>query len=786
MARLPTPGGDENVWGNLLNEFLGQSHEGDGRLKTSALASAGSEIITNKGLAGGYAPLDGNGQVPSSFLPPSGSVGDASSGQKGVVQLGGDLAGSGSTADTPIISDGAITDSKVASGANISKSKLAPLSIDNSDIAAGAAIATSKIAGLDATLSSKATDSATVHKTGSETIDGVKTFSSAPVVPDPTLGTEAANKASVDNVAGSGSTPDADNDTKGKIQLAGDLAGSADSPTVPALANKVDMTIATNKGDMLAATGSGAIDRLAVGSDNLFLMADSSQTTGLRWDNPASLQRHLIYDKRSPDGTQEVYAACLDGTQAKRLTHDPTYHSWWARFSPDGTRILFRRTLASTVDPNSPDIMWNGTLWVMNADGSNQRQIFNASSIGTDGAFGLPHWHPNGRDIYFCAGAQPGGVPGLGNTMRLAKIKDDGSGLTFISVTYSGFSFTSGLFDPTLSPDGEWVAFSAGAGAPITASIGDLYKVPAEGGEAIRLTTDGGGSTYHNDPMWSANGSKIIDYVKVSSDALHWQIQSRNADGSGVVNLTDSTPIILISRGAISPGDGRLYFAWFSDTQTVPRVASLRDDATSAVASDFINLTNDTFAAYPDIWYPKITSLTASSGSTGTSPASPVGFLSTNKVVANTTAETLLLSATIPGNYLRVGSVFHLTASGIASTKASPVGTLTLRVRLGTASLSGNAILTFIFTPDANAASKIWKLDADVACQAIGTAGSVMPNGIVFNMVAAGQPLTAPVILLANTFNTTVDNLLEVTAQWATADSGNTLTTHIGLIKATN
>lgn len=44
-------------------------------------------------------------------------------------------------------------------------------------------------------------DSALVHKTGDETIAGVKTFSSSPIVPTPTTGTQAANKDYVDSKA---------------------------------------------------------------------------------------------------------------------------------------------------------------------------------------------------------------------------------------------------------------------------------------------------------------------------------------------------------------------------------------------------------------------------------------------------------------------------------------------------------------------------------------------------------------------------------------------------------
>lgn len=85
----------------------------------------------------------------------------------------------------------------------------------------------------DGTLSAKANDSDVVHVTGSEMVNGVKTFLSSPVVPTPSSGTQAANKTYVDTTAAAG-TPDADAVTKGKLQLAGDLSGTASTPAVAA------------------------------------------------------------------------------------------------------------------------------------------------------------------------------------------------------------------------------------------------------------------------------------------------------------------------------------------------------------------------------------------------------------------------------------------------------------------------------------------------------------------------------------------------------------------------
>lgn len=87
------------------------------------------------------------------------------------------------------------------------------------------------------TLATKADDSAVVHNTGAESIAGTKTFMAPPVVPAPTLGGHATTKTYVDATVSAGA-PDATTSSKGLLQLAGDLAGTASLPTIPGLAGK--------------------------------------------------------------------------------------------------------------------------------------------------------------------------------------------------------------------------------------------------------------------------------------------------------------------------------------------------------------------------------------------------------------------------------------------------------------------------------------------------------------------------------------------------------------------
>lgn len=64
MSRLPTPGGDNGDWGNILNDFLSQIHNGDGSLKDgsvtvgklSATGGSDNQVLTkSSGTAGGLA-----------------------------------------------------------------------------------------------------------------------------------------------------------------------------------------------------------------------------------------------------------------------------------------------------------------------------------------------------------------------------------------------------------------------------------------------------------------------------------------------------------------------------------------------------------------------------------------------------------------------------------------------------------------------------------------------------------------------------------------------------------
>ena len=104
------------------------------------------------------------------------------------------------------------------------------------------------------------------------------TFSGTVTVPTPANPTDATTKGYVDGQVATGATPDASPTTKGKLQLAGDLAGTAASPTVAKLSGVSLAGLAT--GLLKNTTGTG-VPSIATASDIPDLSATYATATAL-------------------------------------------------------------------------------------------------------------------------------------------------------------------------------------------------------------------------------------------------------------------------------------------------------------------------------------------------------------------------------------------------------------------------------------------------------------------------------------------------------------------------
>ncbi len=154
------------------------------------------------------------------------------------------------------------------------------------------------------------------------------------------------------------------------------------------------------------------------------------------------------------DGDLELYTMGTDGSNVRRLTTTPGYDGG-AFFSPDGTKIVYRAwhpadsaDLASYQGLLAQRLVRPGRmeLWVMNADGSDQRQI---TRLG--GANFAPFFTPDGRRIIFSSNHRN---PRSSN-FDLFLVDLDGANLEQVT--------TSGTFDgfPQFSPDGTKLVWAS-------------------------------------------------------------------------------------------------------------------------------------------------------------------------------------------------------------------------------------------------------------------------------------------------------------------------------------
>jgi len=169
--------------------------------------------------------------------------------------------------------------------------------------------------------------------------------------------------------------------------------------------------------------------------------------------------RKLVFTSMR-DGDLDIYTMDADGKNVRRLTNELGYDGgpFW---SYDGKQIVYRANHPKT-DKEKADytellkqnLIRPTTLeiWVMNADGSNKRQVTNNGKAN----FG-PYFFPDGNRIIFASNMDD---PARRN-FDLYKINTDGSGLERITFndTFDGF--------PMFSPDGKKLVFASNRHAKV-------------------------------------------------------------------------------------------------------------------------------------------------------------------------------------------------------------------------------------------------------------------------------------------------------------------------------
>jgi dipeptidyl aminopeptidase/acylaminoacyl peptidase len=293
-----------------------------------------------------------------------------------------------------------------------------------------------------------------------------------------------------------------------------------------------------------------------------------------------------VVDVEANRTQRQIWVAGLEGGSPRALTSEG--QNTGARWSPDSKKIAFLSTRGGS-----------SQIWIMDADGSNQKQI---TRLSTE-AEGLV-WGKDGRTLLFTSAVYPACADDACNQKKLeaekqSKVKarmytsllyrhwnewegarrkhvftvpaeggtpkDITSGLPYHAPPFS----LSGGSDYDISPDGKEIVYAYNAEENQAFSTNwDIYAVPAEGGPAKKLTESAGADA---SPQYSPDGKFLAWRMQVRAgyESDRWRLVVMDRATGQMTNLTET-----MDRHVTG-------FTWHPDSK---RIAFITEDRGRAIA----------------------------------------------------------------------------------------------------------------------------------------------------------------------------------------------------------
>jgi WD40-like Beta Propeller Repeat len=214
------------------------------------------------------------------------------------------------------------------------------------------------------------------------------------------------------------------------------------------------------------------------------------------------------YDARfSPDGTRVVYDdACVSGTWTSKLdgTETSNVESGYPceigqAWSPDGSRFVISSQFSDSGADYTRLFIFSGTY----------QFLIDRTCPPDSGCFFLqsPDWSPDGTTILY-SGNGIERIPASGGAPE--------------TVTATGAH-------PSWSPDGFRIAFSRGD---------DIWTMDRDGSNQVNVTNS---AAHDSTPVWSPDGRKIAFTSTPDGSAANNAVWTMNVDGTGATQVTAGT-----------------------------------------------------------------------------------------------------------------------------------------------------------------------------------------------------------------------------------------------------
>ncbi len=275
----------------------------------------------------------------------------------------------------------------------------------------------------------------------------------------------------------------------------------------------------------------------------------------------------LIAFVSTRDGNGEIYVMNADGSNQRRLTN---WRLWdgFPDWSPDGIQIVYYSYLSDE----------NWVIKTMDADGDEQGSSYARQLTDSGVCDGAPHWSPDGARITYDSGDCTG-------DQREVYVMDADGG--------NPRNLTNNETDDMLaawSPDSTQLVFSSDRDGNY-----EIYVMDADGDEQgarhVRRLTENTAADHA--PTWSPDGTQIAFYSERDGNA---EVYVMDADGGNPRNLTNNPTEDWFPRW--SPDGSQITFSSRRD-------GNLDIYVMNADGSDVRRLTDSPREDFNSVWQPR-------------------------------------------------------------------------------------------------------------------------------------------------------------------------------------